>query len=248
MNRYKLVVAYDGTDFYGWTPQPELRSVAQVMQDVFHEVFKKKISLVGASRTDAGVHALGQVARFHTDVGIEVNAMRKAWNARLPGTIVIRSLEHASDDFHPHHNIINKTYYYHFFLSRPLPFVHRYGVHCHGNFDMQHLHQVLQLFVGTHDFSSFSTGEPIGSNPICTIQSINVQRIKRFGVYQISITGNRFLRHMVRRMVGAALMSAQKKNNLSVADVQLFLDAKDSRNCLLNAPSHGLLLYKVLYK
>lgn len=248
MNCYKIVIAYDGTEFYGWTLQPGLPSVAKILQDIFYDVFKEKIALVGASRTDAGVHALGQVARFYAHTAVDVVTMSKAWSALLPGTIVIRSLELVVDSFHPHHGILNKTYYYHFFLHRPLPFFQRYGLHCKGPFDSERLSRVLQLFVGTHDFTAFSSGTPIGDNPLCTIEKIEVQHIKRFGVYQISITGNRFLRHMVRRIVGAAFMGAQKKDILSIAQVQTIFEAKNPNHYLPNAPAKGLLLYKIRYK
>lgn len=252
MKRYKIVVAYDGTDFCGWAPQPEMVSVTQVMQDVYYAVFRERIALVGASRTDAGVHALGQVARFHSCINVDIATMRNAWNARLPATIVIRSLEYAADDFHPHHAIQYKTYYYHFFLTRPLPFFQRYGAYFPGAFDMNRLCETLQLFVGIHDFTAFSTGNPIGDNPLCTLDSIEVKYIKSFGVWRISITGDRFLRHMVRRIVGAAFTCAQKKDSLSVAEavaeVKHTFVTKNTNNCLLNAPAKGLLLYKVCYK
>ncbi|MCX5924911.1 MAG: tRNA pseudouridine(38-40) synthase TruA [Candidatus Dependentiae bacterium] len=247
MNRYKIIIAYDGTGLYGWAQQPGLPSVTQIMQDTFYDIFKQKIALVGASRTDAGVHALGQVARFHTSIPIDVKAMHKAWSARLPGSLVIRSLEPALEHFHPFHGIHNKTYYYHFFLTRPLPFLDRYGLYCQGDFDKERFNEVLQLFVGTHDFTSFSTGLPIGDNPLCTIETINVHYFRRLGMYQVSITGNRFLRHMVRRLIGAALLSAQKKDKISVADIKIVLEEKNSNHFLPNAPAKGLLLYKIRY-
>lgn len=252
MKRYKIVIAYDGTDFCGWAPQPTMASVAQVMQDTFYTIFREQIVLVGASRTDAGVHALGQVARFHSSVEVDVATMHNAWNARLPTTIVIRSLECVADGFHPHHAIQNKTYYYHFFLTRPLPFFQRYGAYFPGKFDHDRLNKTLELFVGTHDFTAFSTGTPIGDNPVCTLDRIEVKYIKRFDAWRISITGDRFLRHMVRRIVGAAFTCAQKRDGLSVeaavAAVQHTFVTKNTNNCLLNAPAKGLLLYKVCYK
>jgi len=248
MKRYKIVVAYDGTDFHGWALQPTVSSISQTLQDTFFDVFKENISLVGASRTDAGVHALGQVARFHTNINIDVGRIMHAWQSRLPGSIIIRSLSRITNDFHPHYGLLNKTYYYHIFGTRPLPFLQRYGLYTARNFDVQQLQDMMRLFVGTHDFSAFSTGMPIGDNPICTVDNIGLTYYRRFGVYRISITGNRFLRHMVRRMVGAALISAEKKNKVSVADVQNILVGRSIEHCLPCAPAKGLVLYTVHYK
>lgn len=248
MKRYKIVVAYDGTDFHGWALQPTVSSISQTLQDTFYDIFKENISLVGASRTDAGVHALGQIARFHANIDIDIGRIVHAWQSRLPGSIVIRSLDQVIDDFHPHHGLTNKTYYYHLFKTRPLPFLDRYGLYTARDFDVQQLQDALSLFTGTHDFSAFSTGTPIGDNPICTIHDIGLSYYQRFGVYRISITGNRFLRHMVRRMVGAALISAEKKNKVSVADVHNTLVARSVEHGLPCAPAKGLVLYTVRYK
>jgi len=246
---YAIIVAYDGTGFYGWVPQPGLPTIAQVMQDTFYAIFRQKIALVGASRTDAGVHSLGQVVRFHADIDLCVDTIKKVWNARLPESIVIRSLEEFSENsFNPFYAIAYKTYYYHFFLDRPLPFLSRYGLYVPSMGDLSRVDQVLQLFVGTHDFTSFSTGMPIGDNPICRIDSIHLSYFKRFNTYQISITGNRFLRHMVRRFVGAAFLIAEKKARVSIDEVAVIFDQKKINSLLPTAPAKGLLLYKICYK
>ncbi len=246
---YALIVAYDGTGFYGWVPQPGLPTIAQVMQDTFYAVFKQKIALVGASRTDAGVHSLGQVVRFHASIDLCVGTIKKVWNARLPESIVIRSLEEFPENtFNPFYAIAYKTYYYHFFLERPLPFLSRYAFYAPRVDNLSRLNEVLQLFVGTHDFTSFSTGIPIGENPVCRIDSINFSYFKRFRMYQISITGDRFLRHMVRRLVGAAFLVAEKKARVSIHEVADIFDQKKINSLLPTAPAKGLLLYKICYK
>jgi len=245
---YKMVIAYDGTNFCGWAPQPNQNSVSQFMQKKFQDIFGHAITITGASRTDAGVHALGQVACFQTDIAINTYGLRKAWNARLGDSVFIRSLELIPTPFNPRNNVSHKTYYYHFFLDRPLPFIAKYGLYHPKKLDLALLEQVLQLFVGTHNFSSFSTGAPIAGNPICTISAIKLHYFKRFGMYQISVTGNRFLRHMIRRLVGAALLAAKQGSPVTIDHVYDIFKAENASHCLPTAPAHGLLLYKIYYK
>lgn len=244
--RYKLIVAYDGTAFYGWQVQSKLPSVAQVMQDSFSSIFDKEIKLVGASRTDAGVHAIGQVAAFSTDLEIDLPRMLQAWNDALPPTIVIQSLEVVDDGFHPIYGVEQKTYWYHFFLDRPLPFVQAYGWFFRYQVDMQLLQKALQQFVGTHDFRSFCTGMDMGENTIRTIESIEVTQ-EEFGAWRITVKGPGFLRHMIRRIVGASFDVASKQK-ITVDDLKNILEQKNPKQTLTNAPAKGLCLYRICYK
>ena len=127
MITYKIVIAYDGTDFYGWQIQPDRLSVTNVLVNTFFTVFGRSIKITGASRTDAGVHALGQVASFSTDLNIDPKRMAHAWTGLLPTSILIRKIEVVKQTFNPRAFVKQKTYYYHFFLRRPLPFIYPYG-------------------------------------------------------------------------------------------------------------------------
>ncbi len=244
--KYKLTIAYDGTDFSGWQVQPHAPSVAQTMQDVYARIFNEKITLVGASRTDAGVHALGQIAVCTSDLAIDNTTLMQAWNDALPPTIVIQSLEQVADDFHPIYGVKEKIYWYHFFLERPLPFVERYGWFYRYPVDMDRLRQALAVFVGMHDFRSFCTGTDMGSNTTRTIDSIEVSK-EQFGAWRITVKGPGFLRHMIRRIVGACLASASR-DDLSADDLQAILEEKDPNQALINAPAKGLCLYSIRYK
>ncbi len=246
MKQYKLVIAYDGTDYSGWIQQPNRASVVQTLQVAFARVFKKKIVLLGASKTDAGVHALGQVAVFKADIAVDAEKMRWAWNNALPSSIVIRSLV-SDEQFHPHVNVKYKIYYYHFFVDRPLPFIARYGYYMAHQFDWQRFEQALQCFVGTHDFYAFYTGSEPNKNTVRTIERIKLEFIKRYSVYRVVIAGERFLRHMVRRMVGAAF-TVVSDGSVSHDDIRMALQRR-SVNCkLTTAPANGLMLYKIIYK
>src|SRR5947207_191941 len=195
---YKLIVAYDGSAYAGWQVQQGKPSIAETMNHTFKRVFKKDIKVLGASRTDAGVHALGQVVRVKTDLAISPEKLRWAWNNSLPEDIMIRSLEQEKDDFNPFCNVQQKVYYYHFFLERPSPFLQRYGYYHVYPTDINMLAKALQTFVGTHDFCSFRSSEDTRIDTIRTIDAIHLEHFKRYNVYRITVKGQKFLRHMIR--------------------------------------------------
>lgn len=240
---HKMLVAYDGTNYHGWQLQPDMPTIAGILEQRFRAVFKQDIKLIGSSRTDAGVHALGQVVAFSLDQSIPVDKLHFAWNNALPKDILIRSLETISDSFHPQRNVKEKTYYYHFFEQRPLPFVARYGFFC-GKIDRKKLETGLRIFIGTHDFRSFCTGYE-AENTIRTINSIELIHYKRYGCYRIVIKGPGFLRYMIRRIVGACLDVATTKKSLD--ELVCALAAKNPHQHLHVAPAHGLVLYGVRY-
>ncbi len=245
MISYKIIVSYDGTDYAGWAPQKNKNSIVQILQDSFAKVFVKDIHILGASRTDAGVHALGQVALFKTDLVVEEKTMLWAWNNILPQSIVIRSLERVAD-FHPHVNVMQKTYWYHLFVETPLPFYARYGWQA-PKFDLDRLHQALQCFVGTHDFHAFYMGDEKGDDTIRIIDAISIAYIPEYKAYRIEISGEKFMRHMIRRMVGAAVAVASRRDVTS-DDIMYALQNRTLQKELYTAPAQGLLLYKIDYK
>ncbi len=243
---YKMVVAYDGTAYHGWQRQPSDISVVQVLERSFLAVFKQKISITGASRTDAGVHALGQVASFTLDMMIAPDRLKFAWNNDLPHDVYIVSIVPALDDFNPRHGVISKTYHYSFFTQRPLPFVQQYGWYYSRPVDFEVLQQALQIFVGTHDFRSFCTGYDMHST-IRRIDSIHLEYDQAKQAHRIVVKGPGFLRYMIRRIVGAALAVASK-DQFSCQDIILALAKKDPAQTLPNSPAKGLLLYEIEYE
>ncbi|MCK5632451.1 tRNA pseudouridine(38-40) synthase TruA [bacterium] len=246
MQKYKIVVAYEGTNYFGWQQQKNLPTVAGTLQKVFHSVFGKKIFLLGASRTDAGVHACGQIAQFSIDMFIEPNKMMQAWNNRLPAEIVITKLEPVDFNFNIHGRVIQKIYHYNFFLDRPLPTVQRFGWYFRYAVDLQKLNEILQVFVGTHDFRSFCTGYD-REDTVRTINSAHVEYDSALGAHKIVITGPKFLRYMVRRIVGAALEVASR-DYLTKDCLLKALEEKNPEQLLPNAPAKGLLLSVIEYK
>lgn len=253
---YKMIVAYDGTDYEGWQAQTRTKNtIVGVLQTTFKQVFVKDISIFGASRTDAGVHATGQVARFYVDINIPTDRMLKQWNIHLPAGILIRSLEKLDQPFNPCMNVEQKIYYYHIFLRPPLPFIARYGWNCPfiNDVDFQKFEQALQLFIGTHNFRSFckvdkeKLPELENGLTIKTVDKVCVKKISKFGILQVQMYGKAFLHFQIRRMIGYALDVARRKN-LSISYLQELLDNPTAEQILLKAPASGLLLRKIMYK
>lgn len=243
---YKMVVAYDGTAYHGWQIQPNDVTVVQVLQTTFKAVFKQEIIISGASRTDAGVHAVGQVASFALSMQIAPDRLMFAWNNALPHDILIRDIKIVVDDFNPRRRVFSKTYHYTFFNDRPLPCGQQYGWYYSRPVDLDLLHQALQLFVGTHDFRSFCTGYDMQST-VRTIHSIHLEYDQALKAHRIVVQGPGFLRYMIRRIVGAALAVASK-DQFSCQDIVVALAKKDPAQTLPNSPAKGLLLYQIVYE
>jgi tRNA pseudouridine38-40 synthase len=250
MRKIKIIVAYDGTDFFGWQKQVKDVTISSTLEKSFYELFGQKITLIGCSRTDRGVHALWQVAIFKCEnLGISLEVMRVAWNNHLPSSILIRELSEASEDFHPCFDVLQKTYYYHLFLNRPLPFFARFGWHYKfiDKVDFEQFYQALQLYVGEHDFASFCKVDDDAKNTVRRVDSIHVEKITKFNMLCIVIKGPGFLRFQIRRMVGYALDVA-RRDDLSIEYLNGLLKNPDHRQTLTKAEGCGLCLRKVIYK
>jgi len=243
---YTIIIAYDGTEYLGWQEQTDPRTIAGTLKRTFKHVFKRDISLVGASRTDAGVHAQGQVARFWSDVPFDLNICKEAWNNKLPQDIVIRSLEHSPEGFHPQHNVQEKTYFYHFFLERPTPFVQRYGWYYAYPVNLEKLQECLNIFVGTHDFRSFCSGDDSHNGTVRTITAAYVEFVPNMNAYRIVIKGPSFLRYMIRRIAGGCIETASRPF-LTLDQLRATLERTDPHHLLPNAPAKGLTLHEIVY-
>ncbi len=248
MKKFKAIIAYDGTDFFGWQIQPKAQTITSCLQETFNKVFKQSISIAGASRTDTGVHALGQVAKFSVDLNLPAKTIQDAWNNALPKSIHIKELHHIETDFHPCKNVIQKTYDYHLFLKRPLPFLARFGWHYEfiDRVDFEKFAQVLNFYEGKHNFASFCKIEDEDKSTIRTIDHITITKLPHFGALRVTIKGQSFLRFQIRRMIGYALDVARRKD-LQVSYIQEMLANPNPQQKLLKADGCGLCLRKVLY-
>lgn len=249
MYSYKLIISYDGTDYCGWQWQKDRDSVNAVMRTTFARVFAQddeSFLLVGASRTDAGVHAQGQVLRLRTPLQIPPERLKKVWNDALPSSIIIESVEKVDDVFHPQHNVAYKVYEYSFFTEQPSFRVQRFVWHLHKKLDFSRVQQALQLFVGTHDYVSFCRNHE-DRPTVLTIDSVTLMECKELGGWKVQVVGKSFLRHMIRRIVGAALWHGMYKN-VPLNAIIGALHHKKLVQTLPTAPAKGLCLKKIVYK
>lgn len=242
---YKLTLAYDGTDYFGWQEQPDKKTVAGTILATYKRVFKTDAVIYGSSRTDAGVHAHEQVARLRTEVPMENGNLMRVLNQSLPPDIAITSIETCDATYHPHAHVLRKTYLYRLTNKKPNPECSRF-VHWYRHpFDQKVFAQALMLFVGTHDFRSFCTGDEMEST-ICTVEKIIITHDPTFDGLAIHVIGPRFVRYMVRRMVGAALSIATDPAR-SIDEIPQALAARNPHQLFLTAAPEGLMLMKIEY-
>lgn len=248
MHCYKLTLSYDGTHYSGWQIQPNAPSIQQHLQEALARFLSgEHLSVIGSGRTDAGVHALNQIAHFKTEHEISPNRLLLALNGLLPHDIRIKKVEIAPLHFHSQYSAIGKEYHYHLYLDRVMnPFRRLYCWHVLRKLDLTLLHEAAALFVGTHDFTSFANEPHAGSvakNPVRMIYRLDICPTE--GGLRLEFEGNGFLYKMVRNIVGTMVDVASQR--LTIADVISIFEAKDRRCAGRAAPPQGLFLVNVTY-
>ena len=247
----KLLLAFDGTGYAGWQKQKSDKTIQGVIEDKLHIMTGEELCLHGAGRTDAGVHALGMVANFHTEASIPCQGIMKGLNSMLPTDIRVLEANEVDLDFHARRNAKAKTYWYNFSNSPlQLPTERLYSAHVFGELDIGAMQKSLVYLKGTYDFSSF---EGAGSRDqelsrrgaVRTILEAALEPLGTMGKYRFVITGDGFLRHMVRNIVGTIFEVG--KGRLTQADVADILAAKDRSAAGPTAPAAGLFLKEVFY-
>lgn len=247
MRKYKIILAYDGTSYCGWQIQPNGTTIQEVLQNKLGIILRMPIEVVGASRTDSGVHALNQTAHF--SYSEELNSFRflAAINGVLPNDIRVRSLEQVSDDFHARYSAQNKLYHYHINLNKfQDPFRKLYSWHFPEKVDISLLEEASAHFIGTRDFTSFANEPGAGAsarNPIRTLRSLQI--IQDGDGLRLEFEGDSFLYKMVRNITGTLIEVAKGKRNVS--EIPDILAAKDRRQAGRAAPPHGLFLARIDY-
>jgi tRNA pseudouridine38-40 synthase len=242
--QFKLLIAYDGTDFSGWQVQKNGTSVANYIERVFKAIFKTEIRLIGASRTDAGVHAFGQVATFFTQLSLSSKVIERALQEAMPASIVIRSCQQVEPSFHPRFDVTQKTYHYTLYLQPPMPWQARFGYFHDSSLDIELFKKALELFKGTHDFRSFCTGNEYEST-VRTIDSIELLQGSSQGAIVVIFRAKGFLRYMIRRILGACLQVASGK--FTYDELITALAQQNPNQRFVSAPAHGLMLYEIQY-
>lgn len=251
MRNLKLVLAYDGTDFCGWQVQPELPSIQRMLAAAIGRITGENVLPQGSGRTDAGVHALGQVASFQTESVIPGANLAIALNDLLPASIRVLEANEVPGDFHARKSAKAKTYRYRIYRDAICPpFSARYVWHYPYPLDFDAMKEAAQLIEGEHDFTSFAAADPERNSEegshrdnVRTIFSSHWQQDGAEFIYHVR--GNGFLHHMVRNLVGTFILAG--KGTLKPPDVFRILEATDRSAAGATAPACGLYLMSVEY-
>jgi tRNA pseudouridine38-40 synthase len=242
MRCIRLLLEYDGTDFVGWQAQPNGRSVQGEITRVLEEVLQEHVNLIGAGRTDSGVHARGQVAGFRTNSELAPDTILKALNGMVPEDICIRTAEEVRPDFHARYDARSRMYRY--FISRtPLAIGRRYHWQLKYPLDLDIMRIVAGQVMGRHDFRAFCSKEEEVENTVCTVMTSTWVAEETRLVYEVR--ADRFVHGMVRALVGTMVDIGRGYTPLS--DFLLILDSKDRTKSGMTAPAQGLVLEDVAY-
>ena len=243
-----LRIAYDGTDYVGWQKQPNGLAVEEVLNKAISELTGEQIEVIGASRTDSGVHALDNVAVFDTESPIPAKKFSFALNRRLPGSIVVRSSREVRPDFHPRKVGCVKTYEYRIFNDdHPNPLNRRYTYFYHHELDIEAMREAAEHITGEHNFLSFCSA---GAQVTTTVRTIYSAEIIRGSDYDdkciiIRLKGNGFLYNMVRIIAGTLLQAGS--HSIEPERVKEIIEAHDRSMAGPTLPPQGLTLVKIEY-
>lgn len=244
---YKIVIAYDGTDWSGWQIQPNAATIQGELERILNLLLKVPTRVIGAGRTDAGVHAMGQTAHFRTDLLLSPDHLLRSLNGILPATIRVMDMATVPPTFHAQRSAQRKIYHYHLYLRPTLdPFRRGKVLFVRDPLNLPLLKQAAALFVGTHDFTSFSNEASRGAasrNAIRTLYRVDV--VEEEGGVRLEFEGNGFLYKMVRNIVGTVLDVAAGKRALE--EIEKIFEAKDRKLASRAAPACGLFLMHVEY-
>ena len=245
MKRIKLTIAYDGTNYCGWQIQPNGITIEEILNKALSKMTGEEILVIGASRTDSGVHAMGNVAVFDTETTIPAEKIAVALNQRLPEDIVITKSEEVPLDFHPRYCNCSKTYEYHIINTRiPIPTKRLTNYFVSYVLDIDKMRQAVSYLVGEHDFVSFCNVRTDVENTVRTITALDI--LTNGNEITIRITGNGFLYNMVRIIVGTLIRVG--RGFYEPEKVKEILEAKDRKAAGVTAPAHGLMLVEIKYE
>jgi tRNA pseudouridine38-40 synthase len=245
IKNFKLIIEYDGSRYHGWQRQKEDPTVQGEIEKALKEMTSKAVTVIGSGRTDAGVHAEGQVANFKCETRLKPASFIKGLNSLLTPDIVIKACEQVNASFHARYKAKSKIYHYRI-LNRPLPAAigRQYSWFIRQALNQNAMRAAISHIIGLHDFKAFeATGSPRQSTTRHVLAADLGEKQDGLLVFHIEADG--FLRCMVRNIVGTLVDVGRKK--LSVADFKRVLDSKDRSQAGATAPAHGLSLIKVNY-
>lgn len=246
MRTLKLTLQYDGTDYVGWQRQAEGVSIQGLLEDALKPIEGSPVTVHGAGRTDAGVHALGQVASVTLNADLDPTTLARALNAVLPRDVRVASVEEMPDDFHARFSATGKVYQYRI-VNGPFasPFIRRYVWHVIPRIDREAVRHAAAALVGTHDFASFQGTGTVVASTERTIRRLETDEGPE-GLLILEIEGNGFLRHMIRNITGTLVEIGLGRWPASA--MKDILESRDRSRAGSTAPPHGLFLVKVHYR
>jgi len=246
MSKFKAVVEYDGTAYHGWQLQKDLPTIQGQLEKALERILGTSIRVHGAGRTDAGVHAVGQVAHFIADWSHPSADLLRACNAVLPQDITVRSVEHAADDFHARHSALSKAYVYRI-LNVPLrsPLLRLYSWHVPYPLDSGLMQAATTHLVGSHNFAAFGAATDGTPSTVREVLHARWDIDQDDGLIQFTICATGFLRYMVRSLVGTLVFVGRKK--IRPEEFFQILESRDRSKSGPTAPPHGLCLKSVEY-
>ncbi|HBL22676.1 MAG TPA: tRNA pseudouridine(38-40) synthase TruA [Deltaproteobacteria bacterium] len=244
MRNISLVVEYEGTNYHGWQCQPNGITVEETLRAALEKILDHPVKMYSAGRTDAGVHAFGQVVNFYTEKGIDLTGIERGLNSMLPYDIRVRSAMERESSFHARYSARSKTYIYTIHNApRHSPFSVRYSWHVPCVLDSSLMNGGIRMIVGRHDFASFKKkNEPYRS---CEREVLKARVIRRGAYIYVVIEATGFLRYMVRNIVGTLVLLGRGK--LTSDDFERILNARDRDEAGPTAPPQGLFLRRIKY-
>lgn len=252
MRHFKLIIAYDGTDFHGWQMQSAKPTIQGELVRILNRLTQENVQVHGAGRTDAGVHALGQVASFRTQTGFSATEFQRALNALLPAAIRIVGSEEVGPDFHARWSAVGKIYRYRIYRGKVVPpMIWRYVLHYPFPLNEDAMRMAASRFVGPHDFAAFaaSTGSEEDDKERSSVREIyssDLVRSEDSEELVYTVKGRSFLRYMVRKMVGTLLEVG--RGRLVPDDILRLYQLRDRTKSGPTVPPHGLCMVQVMHE
>lgn len=253
--RIKATVQYDGSAYHGWQFQPSGMTIQGILQDCVFQLTGDRVQVVGAGRTDAGVHAMEQIAAFDTNSSMNISVIKRALNALLPPDVRVMNIEEVTEDFHPRFSARGKCYVYLIANMRDVPvFLRGYVWRVKEPLDLEAMRAASAHLLGRHDFSSFRAAGCASRHPLRTIHEIGIESLfeapflcggLKGEFVKITVEADAFLRHMVRTIVGT--LAEVGKGNLRPEMLGDILERKERRFAGPTAPPQGLFLKKIFY-
>lgn len=245
MARFKLIVAYDGTNYNGFAKQPNGITIQGLLEQAAEAILNQPIHVIGAGRTDTGVHAKAQCCVFDATTSIPSNRLVKAINAKLPKDVVVQSVEEVSEDFHPRFGAKRKTYRYQIHNGQVQdPFLYRYAYFYPYHLDVEKMQEAATYLVGEHDFVAFCSAGSSVKTTVRTIYSLKI--VKEGDLIQIDICGNGFLYNMVRIIVGTLIEVGIGKK--APSSLKTIIESKERKLASPTAPPQGLMMLNIEYE